>query len=117
MELKYYLSRPSTHGNIVNDYLKVLKEGTQYNAWTINEKLEVVECKGLIENNGSWNYHNNYDDSENELYVIINNQKIKQWFSLNKEDVLKIQKENIEKWEAVLKEEISRVQSLSQHSI
>jgi len=117
MEIKHYLSTPPKCGKIVEDYLKVLKEKTEYDAWTLNEKLEVVKCKGIIENNGSWNYHNNYDDSENEMYVIINNQKIKKWFSLNKEDVIKVQQGNILKWKNVLQEELKRLEVISQHSI
>lgn len=115
MELKYYISRPPTFGKIVNDYLKVLREGHQYSAWTLNDKMEVVECKGLVENNCSWNYHNNYDDSENELYVIIENEKIKQWFSLNKEDVVNIQQENVSKWKLILEQELSRIQEITSH--
>lgn len=117
MELKNYLSTPSKYGKIVENYLKVLKEKTEYDAWTLNDKLEVVKCKGLIENNGSWNYHNNYDDSENEMYVIIDKQKKNQWFSLNKEDVIKVQQENILKWKNMLQEELSRLEVISQHSI
>lgn len=117
MELKHYLSTPSKDGRIVEDYLKVLKVKTEYDAWTLNDKLEVVKCKGLIENNGSWNYHNNYDDSENEMYVIIDKKKINQWFSLNKEDVIKVQQENILKWENMLQKELLRLEVVSQHSI
>ncbi len=117
MELKHCLSTPSNYGKIVEAYLKVLKEKTEYDAWTLNEKLEVVKCKGLIENNGSWNYHNNYDDSENKLYVIIDKKKINKWFSLNKEDVIKVQQENILKWKNMLQEELSRLEVVSQHSI
>ncbi len=117
MEIRHYLSTPSTYGQVVIDYLKVLKEKTEYDAWTLNEKMEVVKCNGIIENNGSWNYHNNYDDSENEMYVIIDKQKVKRWFSLNKEDVVKIQEENISKWRMKLEQEISRLQDVAQYSI
>jgi hypothetical protein len=117
MELKHYLSTPLKYGEIVKDYLKVLKEKTEYDAWTLNDQLEIVKCKGLIENNGSWNYHNNYDDSENEMYVIIDKQKTNKWFSLNKEDVIKVQQENILKWKNMLQEELSRLEVISQHSI
>ncbi len=109
MELKYYLSTPPKCGKIVEEYLKLLKENSEYDAWTLNDKLEVVACKGLIENNGSWNYHNNYDNSENELYVIIDKQKMDKWFSLNKEDVIKVQKDNIEKWKNQLQKELLRL--------
>lgn len=112
MELKYLLSKPYNFGEIVEDYLKVLKEKAEYDAWTINENLEIVECKGIIESNGSWNYHNNYDDSSLELYVIINKSKRPSWFSLNKDDVVKIQQENIDKWKILLNNELLRVDCL-----
>lgn len=109
MELKYCILTPSTRGQLVKDYLKILKDNTEYDAWTLNDKLEVVKCKGIIENNGSWNYHNNYDDSENEMFVIIDKRKVKKWFSLNKEEVVKIQQENISKWKLILEQELSRL--------
>lgn len=115
MELRYYLSTPSKRGQIVEEYLKVLKENTEYDAWTLNDKLEVVKCKGIIRNNCSYNYHHGYDDSENELYVIIDKPIINKWFSLNKEDVIKVQQENILKWKLVLQEELSRLEVVTQH--
>ena len=72
MEINYHILKPNPFGKIVKNYLKVLKENTEYPAWTINDKLEVVKCIGMIANDGSWNYHNNYDDSEDVLYVIEN---------------------------------------------
>ncbi len=113
MELRHYISTPSTYGQIVEDYLKVLKVDVEYPAFSLNNKLEIIECKGVISNNGSWNYHNNYNDSQNELYIIIEKTKFCQWFSLNKEDVVKVQKENIEKWKAILSNELSRLESVT----
>lgn len=110
MQLEYNVSTPLTFGKIVKDYLKVLKENTEYPAWTVNDNLELVSCMGIIENNGSWNYHGNYDDSKNELYVIFPNRtKRRMWFSLNKEDAIKIQQENIEKWRFKLQHELDRL--------
>jgi hypothetical protein len=113
MELKNYLSTPSKNGQIVEDYLKVLKVDVEYPAFSLNDKLEIIECKGIISNNGSWNYHNNYDDSQNELYIIVGTKKTCQWFTLNKEDVAKVQKENIEKWKAILSNELSRLEAVT----
>lgn len=113
MKLKHYLSTPKTYGQIVDDYLKVLKVNEEYSAWTINDELEVVSCKGIIENNGSWNYHNNYDDSENELYAAFDGLKVKQWFTLNKDEAIKIQQENIKKWKLTLNKELNRIDTIS----
>ena len=67
----------------------------------------------MIANDGSWNYHNNYDDSEDVLYVIENKTRTKQWFSLNKDEVIEVQKENILKWKLILEQELSRLQTLT----
>ena len=106
--IEFYLKTPQTSGDIVNDYLKVLEENKEYDAWTINERLEVIECKGSIKNNESWNYHNNYDSSENELYVGTHTK----WFSLNKGEVINIQKENISRWKLELEQELLRLENL-----
>ncbi len=113
MEINYHILKPNPFGKIVKNYLKVLKENTEYPAWTINDKLEVVKCIGMIANDGSWNYHNNYDDSEDVLYVIENKTRTKQWFSLNKDEVIEVQKENILKWKLILEQELSRLQTLT----
>lgn len=113
MKVEHYIILPRPCGEIVKDYLKVLKEGKEYSAYTLNDDLEVVECKGIILNNGSWNYHNNYDDSENELYVMMYGLRINKWFSLNKEDVEKAQTENIIQWKLKLADEINRVDKLN----
>ncbi len=112
MKKEYQLVIPYTFGKIVEDYLKTLMQDVEYSAWTINDKLEVVECKGIIANNGSYNYHYNYDNSQNELYIVENKLYIRQWFSLNKQEVIDIQQLNILKWKAILQEELSRIDSL-----
>ena len=54
---------------LAKDYSKVLEVDTEYKCYFINDKLEIQEGYGYISNNGSYNYHNNYDTSENILYV------------------------------------------------
>ena len=112
MELKYSIKLPSTSGQIVSDYLKVLKENEGYPAWTLANDLSLLSCTGIIKNNDSYNYHNNYDDSENELFVISGHMHEKRWFSLNKEEVIKVQKENLLKWKTNLEGEIKRLDSM-----
>ncbi len=113
MKVEHDIILPNKFRVTVNDYLKVLKEEKEYPAYTINDYLEIIECKGVISNNGSWNYHNNYDDSKNELYVIIDDRKINKWFSINREDVEKVQAENIIQWKLKLADEINRVDKLN----
>jgi hypothetical protein len=112
MELSLFLPLPHSNGEIVESYLKFLKLNVDYKAFTLNEKLEIIECKGIICSNKSWNYHNNYDNSENELFVKIGGQKIAQWFALSKDVALKIQDENIKKWKNHLMNEISRLNTI-----
>lgn len=116
MEVKFNIKLPINRGKIVEDYLKVLKENTKYSAWTINDDLEVVPCDGIIRNNESWNYHNNYDNSESELYVVIgdrNRTYLNRWFSLNKDEVIKVQQENIINYKNMLYNEILRLDELT----
>ena len=88
----------------------------EYPAYTINDGFEIVECFGIVESDNSWNYHNNYDDSEDILSCIfrdkISEGKINKWFTLNKDEVIKIQKENLEIWMKILQEEILRISNM-----
>jgi hypothetical protein len=113
MELKHKVILPSNRGQIVEDYLKVLKANTEYPVFTLDDDLEIIECKGLIANNGSWNYHNNYDDSENVLYVFLYGPtKINKWFTLNKDEAIRLQKHHITQWEATLRAELKRLKEI-----
>ena len=109
MKLEYNIDIPSHYGQIVKDYLKVLTLNKEYDVYSLNDNLEIIRCKGIIKNNESWNYHNNYDDSENELYIIYNKHIIKKWFSLNREDVEEIQQKNIKNWQNILNKELLRL--------
>jgi len=113
MELKHYLNLPLPYGKIVEDYLKVLEVDTEYKAYTVNDNLEVVECIGIIKNNGMYDYHKNDDISQNEMYVIGDGiMNFGKWFTLNKNEAVKIQKENIKMWKDVLNNELNRIENL-----
>lgn len=99
--------------DIAERYLKILKEKEKYTAYAVND-YEVVEGIGTIESNGSWNYHNNYDDSVNTLHFQwdIKNYPRKEikWWTLSKEEAeekcnaeiihqISLHKEQIEKLE------------------
>ncbi len=111
----YYVVLPSRRGEIVENYLKVLIPEKGYEAWTLNDDLTISKVIGWIKNNGAWNYHNNYDESEFELYIKRGDNYLayeERWFSINQEEVIKIQKENITRIVSELNEEITQINNL-----
>jgi len=72
MQLEQNLKLPPNHGEIVEQYLKVLQRDTKYDAFTISNEFEVIECKGIICNNGRYNWRYNDDISFDEMYVYTN---------------------------------------------
>lgn len=113
MIVKYDIKLPSYRGEIVKEYLKTLELDKRYDAWTVEENLEVVPCIGLVKNNGSWHYHHNYDDSENELAIFTDRgHYLAKWFTLDKEEAIAVQQENIKEWEKILKAELKQLKKL-----
>lgn len=110
--LYLYLEGDPPSKEIIKDHLKVLELGTWYDVFTITNDFKVISTKGAIQNNGSWNYHNNYDDSENEMYVKINGNALSRRFFLKEKEARKVQEYNIQKWKVKLEAEIERVNAL-----
>lgn len=54
------------------------------------ETYKIVKGKGSIQNNGSYNYHNNYDDSKDEMFFDNKTQ----WFTLNEGRVKEVYNQN-----------------------
>lgn len=106
--MKYKLFLPYHYGAVVQERLKTLEVNTNYDGYTLNEKLEIITCKCSIRNDGMYNYHNNYDDSQNVLMVGNTHQ----WWTLNKSEILKIQKEHLEREIKKLEEELNRLKSI-----
>jgi hypothetical protein len=82
--------------DIIENYLKIFKENEEYDAYSIDDNLKIVKGKGSIKNNGSWNHHNNYDDSKNELYFkeqneignpMSRNVQIAKWWTVSWEEI------------------------------
>lgn len=95
------LKIPSKYENIIE--LKNLIGESNVNAFSIDlDTNDIVEGKGCIKSNESYNYHNNYDNSEDCMW--FNNKQ--QWFTLNHDRAVVIQKENariiIEKLKPIL---------------
>lgn len=92
----------------VEKYLGHLKEKEKYNAYSISDDYELIFGKGYIDSNNSWNYHNNYDDSENTLWFEWTNKhktllKQEKWWTLSeseaKEELNKRVEDQIKIWE------------------
>jgi len=113
LKIEHYLNLPYDSGEIVKDYKKILQTKVWYKAWTINDSLEIVECEGSIQNNNSWNYHVNYDNSEDELYIKVGNRMTNKWFSFDKNEIIAIQKENIDTWKKILTDELFRLNDIT----
>jgi len=113
MELYYRVKLPANTGQRVNKMLDTYKLGVKISpVYTINTKLELVECDGVIKNNGSWDRHNNYDDSENEMQCIIDNKNVAQWFTTSKRKAERLQYKMIIEWAKVLCKEFGRLDDL-----
>lgn len=98
-----YLKTPSKYENI--EELKKLIGVSKVKAYSINLKdNSIVEGDGWVASNESYNYHNNYDDSEDCMWF----NKEQQWFTLNYEKVLEVQKENNKKIIEVLEPIINK---------
>jgi len=90
-----YLKRPSNYEGI--EELKKLIGKSKVRAFSIDlDTNDIVEGWGWIASNESYNYHNNYDDSEDCMWFNVKETGFgnQQWFTLNYERVLEIQKEN-----------------------
>jgi hypothetical protein len=108
LHIKYNLDLPYHYGEIVNERLKVLDLNKKYDGFTLNENLEIVKRICSIESDGSWNYHNNYDNSENVLKIG----SICKWWTLSEVEIKKVQKEHLDKAIKLLTEEIERLKSI-----
>ena len=103
--MKYKLELPYHYGKVVEERLKVLDLNKKYEGFTLNEQLEIEKCECSIENDGSWNYHNNYDDSQNVLKVG----NVEKWWTLSEKEIKQIQKEHLDRSIKLLTDEIDRL--------
>ena len=112
MILDYKPVLPYHYGYEVDKIKEEFKVGDPIKAFTLNDKFEIIECQGVIESDGSWNYHNNYDDSQDTMYCIIDGIQSIRWFTPKKEIIRLVQKENINSWKDMLRKEAKRVSGL-----
>ena len=105
--MKHELNLPSHYGKNTEERLKNFNLDTKYDGYTLNDELEIVKCECSIENDGMWNYHNNYDSSQNVLKVGDEHK----WWTPNKKEIKKIQKKHLKKALKVLSCEVKRLKS------
>lgn len=107
MEIRFNAKLPYKSGEIVDEYLKTIKRDVVYDGYTV-ENLEVVNCKCIIRSVET--YGGSY---ELELQIIPeSNHYISQWFTLDKNEAIAVQKENIEAYSKILLAELVRITEL-----
>lgn len=106
--IEYDIDLPSHYGKVVEDRLKTLEMDVEYQGYTINDRAEIIQTNCSIQNNGSWNYHNNYDNSENVL-MVGNESK---WWTIDKSEAIDIQRKNLDKIIEKHREESIRLESI-----
>lgn len=94
------------------EYLKIFKENEEYDAFSLDDNFNIIKGKGIIKNNNSYNYHNNYDDSENELYFTYTKhykvEKKQQW-TISEKEIKEICKREKDRVIQILKNKIAEL--------
>lgn len=87
----YYLKLPHSSDEKEIAKMKGLIGTSSVDAFSIDTEIyKIIKGKGSIKNNGSYNYHNNYDDSEDEMFFDNKTQ----WFTLNEDRVKEVFNQN-----------------------
>ena len=116
MKVESSLYLPSIYKNI--DILKKTNGKQEVHAYSLDEDLNILEGWGKISSNNSWDYHNNYNDSEDvmwfsyEEYLNGNKKYSEKFFTTNLDEIKIIQKDLKDKWIKLLESEIERVREL-----
>lgn len=106
MKVVYDLNLPSYYGKVVEERLKLIDLNKKYSGYTLLDDLSIIESHECsIGSDGSYNYHNNYDDSQNVLKV----DGIHKWWTFSEDEIGELQKSIIDKEVIELKQEINRL--------
>lgn len=109
MKVTYDLKLPSYYGKEVEERLKLIDLNKMYTGYTLSDDLSIIESHGCsIGSDGSYNYHNNYDDSQNVLKVY----GAHKWWTFREEEIVELQKALIDKEVVELMQEINRLNKL-----
>jgi len=112
MEITHHVDLPYPYGKIVDKYKSLLEINKEYSAWTIDDNLNVVPCVGSIKSDNSYNYHKREDDSQPRLCIIKSYAYQSRWFTLDKEEAIKVQQKNIIDYVTKISKELIRLNSL-----
>ena len=105
----YRADLPYVNTELMEKYTMIFDPDTNYKGYILNDLLEIVQREDCsIKNDGSYNYHNNYDDSENTLFV---GDKKKFW-TPSLQEITKIQQANLDVRIFHLTEEVERLEKM-----
>ena len=77
---------------------KSFDKNNKVKAYSLNQELKIEEGLGWIESDGGWNYHNNYDNSEDVMWFRIGDKVSKgKWFTTSMMELNHFRKENIKR--------------------
>lgn len=98
---------------LAKEYLKILEPNVEYKCYYINDNLEIIQGKGIIKNDGLYNYHKNEDISNDTLYVIGYEYKNKpKWWSLSLDKAKQKQSQLIALKLAMLNKQIEKTENV-----
>ena len=101
--------------NLAKEYLDNLEVKKEYKCFYINDKFEIQQGYGYIDNNQLYNYHAGLDISDNTLFVKgtegWNNIPNSKWWSLSLNEAQQKQSQLIKLKVAVLKNKILKIQN------
>ena len=109
IDLRPNLPYPSDE--LTKKYLTLFQANEQYDAYTLDESFNIVKVKGSIENNESYNYHNNYDDSRDSLYFRIDEKasRLNKYWTVSYKEIKELQKLEIDKALKEINDEVEKL--------
>lgn len=122
-EIELEVELPWRTDSEIKKMLNVIDQDQLIKGYTLDDSLNVVQVWCSIENDGRYNYHNNYDSSEPEMYVYMCDVDLEEkdrkryrherWWTLSLEKIRMIQKENIQQHMKVLQSELGKLENLT----
>ena len=116
MEINLRVESPSKYERV--EKLKEFIGDEEVKAYSLNDKLEIVEGWGKIASDGMYNYHKNEDCSKDVMFFAEERSPngkglfTKKFFTLSFKEIKEIQKKNKELWMEDLETEIKRLNEL-----
>lgn len=99
MKIDIYLKIPSPYIDV--EAVKAVIGKSSVKAYSLSENCEIIEGIGKIGNNGRYNYHNNYDTSQDAMFF----NGVEKWFTLSESRIKEVYDENVE----VIRKELTKI--------